>query len=546
MLLSQIKLGHPAIWIKTADVARSFDSILKFSDRKFYTIDPILGFSEYVNNSWKQVIVEFPNPQDPTSTIESTTFDNSVALDYIFTSLKEKYIPVTFVSLINTKPSDDLMSLYAGLISILNNQYRNSFWQDDLSKMPMQLMVISPFSCNEDYSHLFYSEEYEYPNLEELATIVNHINDSTDTHFASQNEVIKIAKSALGMTESEFINVCLNSILENGNINSDYVYNIKMADIKKNGILEIIRPKVTFDNIGGLDNIKSIIQNNARLWNNPDKAKEFGISPIRRMLMVGIPGTGKSAICEATANALGLDLARTGVSQVMNSFIGQSEANMRAVFKQINIMAPLCVWIDEFGRDLSGGASSSHVDGGTTDRVHGEFLTGLQELPENVFLMCAANQLEHLKPEMLRADRFDKIMFVGLPSFAERVDILKIYLSDIDTSHNFNYEEIANATQYFTGAEIKALIKEIKFNVAVSEMRTIDTKDIVSFAPSMRNILWNKSRQMIQDLYATAIEQWDWASNDQLEDAKLILPNRISSPNNSNQKQKQKQNAFSW
>lgn len=546
MLLSQIKLGHPAIWIKTPDVARSFDSILKFSNRKFYTIDPILGFCEYVDNSWKQVIVEFPNPQEPTVNIESTTFDNSVALDYIFTSLKEEYNPVTFVSLINTKPSDDILSLYAGLISILNNQYRNSFWQDDITKMPMQLMVISPFPCSEDYTHLFYSEEYEYPNLEELATIVNHINDSADTQFASENEIVKIAKSALGMTESEFINVCLNSILENGNINSDYVYNIKMADIKKNGILEIIQPKVTFDNIGGLGNIKSIIQNNALLWNNPDKAKEFGISPIRRMLMVGIPGTGKSAICEATANALGLDLARTGVSQVMNSFIGQSEQNMRAVFKQINIMAPLCVWIDEFGRDLSGGASSSHVDGGTTDRVHGEFLTGLQELPENVFLMCAANQLEHLKPEMLRADRFDKIMFVGLPSFAERVDILKIYLSDINTSHNFNYEEIANATQFFTGAEIKSLIKEIKFNVAVSEMRTINTKDIVSFAPSMRNILWNKSRQMIQDLYATAIEQWDWASNDQLEDAKLILPNRISSSNNSNQKQKQKQSAFSW
>ena len=131
---------------------------------------------------------------------------------------------------------------------------------------------------------------------------------------------------------------------------------------------------------------------------------------------MGIPGTGKSAICEATANALGLDLARTGVSQVMNSFVGQSEANMRAVFNQIKVMAPLCVWIDEFGRDMSGGQSSSHVDGGTTDRVHGEFLTGLQELPENVFLICAANQIENLKPEMLRAERFDKIIFVGLPS----------------------------------------------------------------------------------------------------------------------------------
>jgi SpoVK/Ycf46/Vps4 family AAA+-type ATPase len=248
------------------------------------------------------------------------------------------------------------------------------------------------------------------------------------------------------------------------------------------------------------------------------------------MLMVGVPGTGKSAICEATANALGLDLARTGISQVMNSYIGQSEQNMRTVFKQINAMAPLCVWIDEFGRDLSGGSSSSHVDGGTTDRVHGEFLTGLQELPDNVFLMCAANQLEHLKPEMLRADRFDKIMFVGLPSFSERSDIIKIYLSDIDTPHQYNYDAISNATQYFTGAEIKSLIKEVKFYVSSSELRAINTNDIISYAPKMRNILWNKSRPMIQDLYKTAIEQWDWASTDQLEDAKNILNPRANAP----------------
>jgi SpoVK/Ycf46/Vps4 family AAA+-type ATPase len=211
---------------------------------------------------------------------------------------------------------------------------------------------------------------------------------------------------------------------------------------------------------------------------------------------------------------------------------------MRAVFKQIGIMSPLCVWIDEFGRDLSGG-QSSHVDGGTTDRVHGEFLTGLQELPDNVFLMCAANQLEHLKPEMLRADRFDKIMFVGLPSFNERIDIIKIYLKDIKTDHNFNYEEISNATQYFTGAEIKSLIKEVKFNVASAELRTINTRDIVSSAPNMRNILWNKSRQMIQDLYTTAIEQWDWASTEQFNDAKLVIGGTLTTP-------KQKTNSLKW
>jgi len=203
----------------------------------------------------------------------------------------------------------------------------------------------------------------------------------------------------------------------------------------------------------------------------------------------------------------------------MNSFIGQSEQNMRAVFQQIKVMAPLCVWIDEFGRDMSGGQSSSHVDGGTTDRVHGEFLTGLQELPNDVFLMCAANQLNHLKPEMLRAERFDKIFFVGLPSIEERVEIIKIYLPE----DGFNYDAIAEATKYFTGAEIKSLVKEVKFNIVSAEHRQLNTSDVIKAAPRMRNILWNKERDMIKDLYRYAYENWDWASSFQYNEIDDIL-----------------------
>lgn len=523
MLFSQIKLGVPAIWLKSSDMYRSIDALTSFDDRDYFTIDTTKGFSKFIDGQWKSILVEIPDRNNPDETIETITYDFTVAYQYMiadktgFVSKKS-----TFLYPVVTKP-DELVAMYAGLIANLQQQYRNSFWSDDNQQMPIQFVFVSPFDCPEDYAHLFTNIEFELPNISELASVLAHIEKATDSLVFDSSKKEQIAKAGLGLNESSFINLCLTSVVDHGTIDPEVIYNMKMADIKRNGILEIKKPNITFDEIGGLDNIKQIIHRNAILWHNPEKAKQFGVAPIARMLMVGIPGTGKSAICEATANALGLDLARTGVSQVMNSFVGQSEQNMRNVFKQINVMAPLCVWIDEFGRDLSGGASSSHVDGGTTDRVHGEFLTGLQELPKNVFLMCAANQLENLRPEMLRADRFDKIMFVGLPSFMERIDIIKIYLNDINTDHEFNYEQLSQATQYFTGAEIKSLIKETKFNVALGEMRTITTEDLIKTAPTMRNILWNKNRQMIQDLYATAIEQWDWASTDQFNDAKLVV-----------------------
>lgn len=542
MLFSQMQLGVPAIWFKTPDVYRAQELILNFDKRDYYTINSKSGFSKFVDGEWKSVLIQMPNPDNPEEVVDRIVYDFSVAWPYLKNLTIQEQSRTTFINLVTTKP-DNLMIMFAGILSASHEDYRTAFWKDDITNLPIQFVFISSFDAPEDYVNLFYNHSSSYPDKEELFTILRHIDKSTSGTVSISSKEDQIIKAGVGLNESSFINLCLTSVVERGSVDPDYIYAHKMKEVKEKGILEIIRPKITFDQIGGLDNIKNLIVKNSVLWHNPDKAQEFGISPISKILMVGVPGTGKSAICEATASALHLDLARTGVSQVMNSFVGQSEANMRAVFQQIKVMAPLCVWIDEFGRDLSGGASSSHVDGGTTDRVHGEFLTGLQELPPNVFLMCAANQLDNLRPEMLRAERFDKIMFVGLPAFEERVSIVKIYLNDVQTEHNFNYEAIADATVYYTGAEIKSLIKEVKFNIALNHGRAVTTNDIIEHVPRMRNILWNKNRQMIQDLYSTAIEQWDWASEDQFKDAKNVVGGTMRQSNSTKAETK---SSFSW
>ena len=520
MLYKQMQLGVPAIWIQTQDFSRVVDNITAYSNRTCYTIHAGV-FSCFKDGSWKPVLVEIPDPNDPEKKMQITTNDHSLIFQFILDSSdkhKATYIHQDF------RKAEQVAGFLTGMVSSLRHSYRSSFLNDDVDSMSYQVIVVSPFVCPEEYQFLYVNISEEYPSYEELVDIAIHIHDSTNGEVISLDAAKEVARAGLGLNEFSFINLCLMSAVDNGKVDPTYIYNSKMESIKRNGVLEIIKPKMTFDSIGGLDNIKRVINNNVYFWNNPEEAEKFGITPIRRILTVGIPGTGKSAICEATASALQLDLARTGVSQVMNSFVGQSEANMRAVFQQIKVMAPLCVWIDEFCRDLSGGASSSHVDGGTTDRVHGEFLTGLQELPDNVFLMCAANQLDNLRPEMLRAERFDKIFFVGLPAFEERIQIVRINLPNGD----FNYEEIAHATKYFTGAEIKSLIKQVKFDVVSSERRNVTTRDIVSHVPKMRNILWNKDREMIRNLYRLAYDQWDWSSTLQYNEIDDILGNRVA------------------
>jgi len=524
MLFNQIKLGYPSLWIKSTEFDRLTNSIVQYDFREYFTIDIEKGLSQYVDGCWKPVLIEIPDPEQGGTRL-TIAFDLSLCYEYINKYIESSKKKVSFIIKVFGKP--DSIIPYISLISSLQSKHRNMFWSDEFLNYP-QMIFISSFDVPEDYSYLFKFSDFAPPNVEELYQVVDHINVSSEGKFVNQDSIKEVVKSGLGLSESEFIDYCLQSVVENGTVDPKYIYDNKMRSIKQHGILEIIKPKMSFDNIGGLDNIKDIIRRTAFLRANKDQANKFGVVPIRRVLMVGIPGTGESAICQATANELQLDLARTGISQVMNSFVGQSEANMRAVFQQIRAMNPLCVWIDEFGRDLSGGASSASVDAGTTDRVHGEFLTGLQELPEETFLMCAANQLDNLRPEMLRADRFDKIIFVGMPSLNERLDIFKIYLKEIDTDHEFNYHALAEATEYFTGAEISSLIREVKFYVVSQDFRPINTQDIISYVPKIRNTIWNKHRDVVQSMYQFALEQWDWASTEQYNDANMVISGRSS------------------
>lgn len=522
MLFDKIKLNYPNIWIKDVDYSRMVDIITSTIDREYFTIDFNSGFSQLVDGNWKSVLVKNYMQEMTGGPDYITTNDPQIALIWLAENASKISKNITYFINVIGDPNN-LIIPFSGHLANFKHQYRSAFWQDDLSLMPIQFVFISSQECPKEYIHYFNVIEDIYPTAEEIATIINHINSAAHDSLADQEDVKDLVSASFGLTESQIIDLCLSSVVNTKKLNAKYIYDSKMSSIKRDGILEIIKPQISFDNIGGLDNIKDIIRRTAALRANQQQAASFGVTPIRRLLMVGIPGTGKSAICQATAKELNLDLARTGISQVMNSFIGQSEANMRAVFKQIRAMSPLCVWIDEFGRDLSGGSSSSHVDGGTTDRVHGEFLTGLQELPEETFLMCAANQLDALRPEMLRADRFDKIFFVGLPSFAERRSIFEINLGKIKTDHQYNYDELADASVYMTGAEIVSLIKEVKFYVVSGELRPINTKDILKHIPTVKNTIWIKHQDMVKSMYEYALAQWDWASSDQMNDASVIL-----------------------
>lgn len=364
--------------------------------------------------------------------------------------------------------------------------------------------------------------DYALPGVDEIGTIIDFVTHAAGLPVPAGDRRAGLIRANLGLSEYETLANATASLATLGHLDADYLTGAKIKVLAAGGRLQIIQPRLSLDDIGGLDQAKSVISTISWLWHHPSQAAEFDIDqPIRRVVMIGVPGSGKSALCEATARALGLELVKFGAGQFVSMYYGQSEANTRAAFAQVKVMAPVLLWVDEGARDLSGGSSSDVVDGGTTDRVHAEWLQGIQELPDNVFLMMAANSIDGLPPEMLRADRVDEIFFVGFPTVGEREEIFRIHLG----AHHqrFDVDRLAAQTRYYTGAEIKAAIKATRFAIAGTHHRVATTEDILAYLPQMRHRVWVTHNAQIRAMYTRAATDWRWASTAQQAEATALM-----------------------
>jgi len=503
-LAEHLSLRTPLLWVTTEEPGRVIDKVIEDSERPVFRLDTLSGLITWApeRDAWVKVLMYGPDG-DPYACDEPGEAFNHV--------MDNRGIMII-------ENAHKAMEMMAGFFLSVVLQYRDAFYGDNAEKVPAQFVLIShedtvPSEISRMATHVI----HELPDQEELGDILGHLG----RRLSIKEDKQIITRAGLGLSETEFVSAALMSHKEEGNIQAKVINHAKMELLKKNGVLEVRTPDLGIDDLGGLDNAKKLIEQVYWAWNSPDEAAELGIDSLRRIMFVGVPGTGKSLICEAISSALELDLAKGGVSNAMNKFVGESESNMRRMFASLRRMAPIVFWIDEFGRDMSGGMSSGSVDGGTTDRVHGEFLTGIQELPENIFLAAAANRIEELPPEMTRADRFDRIMFVGFPTLEEREAIFQIHLGDKHVEYNL--KQLAAATPYFTGAEIKALIKEVRFDIGTSERRQPTTEEFVAHVPRVKGRVWINHRDSIIAMYERAKVEWTWASSQQLLEAQEVL-----------------------
>src|SRR4051812_12384536 len=182
------------------------------------------------------------------------------------------------------------------------------------------------------------------------------------------------------------------------------------------------------------------------------------------VLMLGIPGCGKSLTAKATASVFGVPLLRLDAGRIFAGLVGQSESNLRAVIQTAEAIAPCVLWIDELEKGFAGSRSSGSTDGGTSARVFGSFISWMQEKKAPVFIVATANDVSQLPPEMLRKGHWDELFFVVLPNQAERQAIWQIQIAKYDRDpKDFDILQLARATEGFTGSEIENAFVEALF-----------------------------------------------------------------------------------
>jgi transitional endoplasmic reticulum ATPase len=262
-----------------------------------------------------------------------------------------------------------------------------------------------------------------------------------------------------------------------------------LKNIRPSALREVFveRPNVHWSDIGDFEKVKEEIKEAVELpLKDPQAFEKIGIRPIKGILLVGSPGTGKTLLAKAVATEREANFISIKGPEVLSKYVGESEKTVRELFRKARTASPCIIFIDEID-SLARSRGSSNMDSGVSERVVDTLLTemdGLQDL-KNVVVLAATNRPEDLDPALLRPGRFDKVIEIPMPDAAARLKIFEVHVKRMPLDKDINLAELANMTEEYTGAEIENIVREAGMN-AIRNRRTIVRKE--DFARALQEI----------------------------------------------------------
>ncbi len=301
-------------------------------------------------------------------------------------------------------------------------------------------------------------------SVEELADI---------THGFTGADITSLAREAAMST----LRRILPKILDKRSVPNELLVSLEVTkndfmeafnSIQPSALREVFveRPNVHWNDVGALEDVKAQLKEAVELpIKKPEAFTKMGIRPVKGILLVGAPGVGKTMIAKAVATERESNFISIKGPELLSKFVGESEKSVREIFRKAKMAAPCIIFIDEIDSiayTRNGDSSDSMV----TERVVDTLLTELDGLSglKNILVIAATNRPDIIDPALLRPGRFDKIIEIPMPDKEARMEILKVYLKKMPIAKDVKVEELANATEGYTGAELENLTREAGMN----------------------------------------------------------------------------------
>jgi SpoVK/Ycf46/Vps4 family AAA+-type ATPase len=315
--------------------------------------------------------------------------------------------------------------------------------------------------------------ELRTPDVIELAEFLRE-----EAPDSGEETIQQVARALLGLTIDESRYALRRAFATGRGLGSESLPALleeKKLLVNRSGVIEFIADPTDLGDVGGLEGLKTWLVERSKLFEMRDSL-DAEIVP-KGLLMMGIPGCGKSLCVKAIASQFQLPLYRVDMTEIFSGRHGNPEGAFVEACKMMEDMAPAVLWFDEIERGLT-----TNESGGQQGRIFGFFLTWMQEKTRGLFVAATANRIELLPAEMIRKGRFDEVFFVDLPNEDEQTAIFKIHLKrrGIDEAR-FNIEQLIEFTVGWTGAEIEQCVVSAITKARLAD-RDLTEQDLISVA----------------------------------------------------------------
>lgn len=509
-LILMIRAYYPVLYLHSYEYYRTKQKIkgivelLRREGKKvnYYQWDCVYGLVQILPDKTEKRIERMQNPLE--------------VLAYILNSKKSGEKNIFVLDDINNHIERDEVKLMFRKIAEATNNNTHAIILSSIYRLPAEL---------EKYITVL---QIPLPKRNELGEVLDIVAKQSKVELKT-NLRNRLIDAALGMTSMEAdLAYCLASVKDGFDDKSPFtVSSEKEQIIRKSGILDYFPKNESLKDVGGMENLKEWLKKRQLAYDK--EARDWGLKEPKGLLLLGVPGCGKSLIAKSIASSWNMPLLRLDVGKVFQGIVGSSEDNIRKAIATAEAVAPCVLWIDEIEKGLSGVQSSGATDGGVTSRIFSTILTWMQEKTAPVFVVATANNINQIPPELLRKGRFDEIFFVDLPSQKEKENIFSIHLQkNRQNVSSFALDILAQKAEGFNGAEIEECVKEAMFTAYVeSQESNIAPKlQMIHILDAIKNTvpLSKTMEKQITDLRKFAVSRAKNASKE------IVLENRMEMP----------------